>query len=86
MTTGRTASDVTLVAGCGSARERRDRGAHSVLVVADRALRDAGYAHVLGGDYFQRRAERARPTRRLVTQLERLKRHRRVTGAPAASA
>jgi transposase len=46
--------------------------AHSILIAAYHVLRDDVDYHDLGGDYFQRRADPARLTRRLVTQLERL--------------
>ena len=46
--------------------------AHSILIAAYHVLRDDVDYHELGGDYFQRRADPERLTRRLVAQLERL--------------
>ncbi len=46
--------------------------AHSILIAAYHVLRDDVDYHDLGGDYFQRRADPERLTRRLVAQLERL--------------
>jgi transposase len=46
--------------------------AHSILVAADYMLRDEIPYQELGGDYFIRREDQERLTRRLVRQLERL--------------
>ncbi len=46
--------------------------AHSILVAAYHILRDDVPYQDLGGDYFARRADPARQTRRLIAQLERL--------------
>jgi transposase len=46
--------------------------AHSILVAAYYILRDDVDYHELGGDYYARRADPERQTRRLVAQLERL--------------
>lgn len=46
--------------------------AHSILVAAYYILRDDVTYHDLGGDYFARRSDPERTTRRLVAQLERL--------------
>jgi len=46
--------------------------AHSILVAAYYMLRDDVGYHDLGGDYFTRRADPERMTRRLIAQLERL--------------
>ncbi len=46
--------------------------AHSILVAAYHVLRDDVDYKELGGDHFQRRADPARLTKRLVAQLERL--------------
>jgi transposase len=46
--------------------------AHSILIAAYHVLRDDVDYRDLGGDYFQRRADPERLTRRLVAQLERL--------------
>jgi transposase len=46
--------------------------AHSILVAAYYILRDDVAYHDLGGDYFARRSDPERQTRRLVAQLERL--------------
>jgi transposase len=46
--------------------------AHSILIAAYHVLRDDVAYKELGGDYFQRRADPARLTKRLVAQLERL--------------
>jgi len=61
-------------------RVRRRRGhkkaivavAHSILVAAYYILRDEVPYQELGGDYFVRREDQERLTRRLVRQLERL--------------
>jgi len=46
--------------------------AHSILIAAYYMLRDDIAYHDLGGDYFARRSDPERTTRRLVAQLERL--------------
>jgi transposase len=46
--------------------------AHSILIAAYHVLKDDVPYHDLGGDYFARRADPARITKRLVAQLERL--------------
>ena len=46
--------------------------AHSILVAAYHILKDDVTYQELGGDYFARRADPARITKRLVAQLERL--------------
>ena len=46
--------------------------AHSILIAAYYILRDDVDYKDLGGDYFARRADPQRQTRRLVAQLERL--------------
>jgi transposase len=46
--------------------------AHSILVAAYYILRDDVDYHDLGGDYYARRADPERMTRRLIAQLERL--------------
>jgi transposase len=46
--------------------------AHSILVAAYHILRDDIGYHELGGDYYARRSDPERMTRRLVAQLERL--------------
>jgi transposase len=46
--------------------------AHSILIAAYHVLKDDVPYHDLGGDYFARRADRQRITKRLVAQLERL--------------
>jgi transposase len=46
--------------------------AHSILIAAYHILKDDVPYHDLGGDYFARRANPERITRRLVAQLERL--------------
>jgi transposase len=46
--------------------------AHSILIAAYYMLRDDIAYHDLGGDYFARRSDPERMTRRLVAQLERL--------------
>ena len=55
--------------------------AHSILVAAYYILRDQVTYEELGGDYFVRREDQDRLTRRLVRQLERLGQH--VTLEPA---
>src|SRR5215203_165534 len=72
-------------------RVRRRRGhkkaivavAHSILVAAYYILRDERPYQELGGDYFVRREDQERLTRRLVRQLERL--GQRVTLEPVAA-
>jgi transposase len=56
--------------------------AHSILVAAYYILRDDKTYAELGGDYFIRREDQERLTRRLVRQLERL--GQRVTLEPVA--
>jgi transposase len=46
--------------------------AHSILIASYHILKDDVPYHDLGGDYFARRADPARMTKRLVAQLERL--------------
>jgi peptidoglycan/xylan/chitin deacetylase (PgdA/CDA1 family) len=46
--------------------------AHSILIASYHILKDDVPYHDLGGDYFARRADPERITRRLVAQLERL--------------
>jgi len=46
--------------------------AHSILIASYHILKDDVPYHDLGGDYFARRADPARITKRLVAQLERL--------------
>ena len=46
--------------------------AHSILIAAYHILKDDVPYHDLGGNYFTRRADLARITKRLVAQLERL--------------
>ena len=46
--------------------------AHSILIAAYYMLRDGVAYHDLGGDYYARRSDPERQTRRLVAQLERL--------------
>jgi transposase len=46
--------------------------AHSILIAAYHVLKDDVPYHDLGGDYFARRADPQRITKRLVAQLERL--------------
>ena len=46
--------------------------AHSILIAAYHVLKDEVPYQDLGGDYFARRADPARITKRLVAQLERL--------------
>jgi transposase len=46
--------------------------AHSILIAAYHILKDDVPYHDLGGDYFARRADPARITKRLVAQLDRL--------------
>jgi len=46
--------------------------AHSILIAAYYMLRDDVAYHDLGGDYYARRSDPERQTRRLVAQLERL--------------
>jgi transposase len=46
--------------------------AHSILIASYHILKDEVPYHDLGGDYFARRADPQRITRRLVAQLERL--------------
>jgi hypothetical protein len=46
--------------------------AHSILIAAYHILKDDVLYHDLGADYFARRADPERITRRLVAQLERL--------------
>ena len=46
--------------------------AHSILIAAYYMLRDDVDYHDLGGDYYARRSDPERLTRRLVAQLERL--------------
>ncbi len=46
--------------------------AHSILIAAYHILRDEIPYHDLGGDYFTRRADPQRITKRLLAQLERL--------------
>jgi hypothetical protein len=46
--------------------------AHSILVTVYYKLRDNVAYHDLGGDYFARRSDPERMTRRLIAQLERL--------------
>jgi transposase len=46
--------------------------AHSILIAAYHILKDDVPYHDLGGDYFTRRADPQRITKRLVAQLERL--------------
>ena len=58
--------------------------AHSILVAAYYVLRDQVPYEELGGDYFVRREDHDRLTRRLVRQLERLGQH--VTLEPALEA
>jgi len=58
--------------------------AHSILVAAYYILRDQVTYEELGGDYFVRREDQDRLTRRLVRQLERLGQH--VTLEPALEA
>ena len=58
--------------------------AHSILVAAYYILRDQVPYEELGGDYFVRREDQDRLTRRLVRQLERLGQH--VTLEPALEA
>jgi hypothetical protein len=73
-------------------RAKRRRGhkkaivavAHSILVAAYYILRDEVPYLELGGDYFVRREDQERLTRRLVRQLERL--GQRVTLEPALEA
>src|SRR5918995_1376405 len=57
--------------------------AHSILVAAYYILRDDKPYQELGGDYFIRREDQERLTRRLVRQLERL--GQRVTVEPATT-
>jgi hypothetical protein len=57
---------------------------HSILVAAYYMLRDDVPYEELGGDYFVRRDDQERLTRRLVRQLERL--GQRVTLEPALEA
>lgn len=46
--------------------------AHSILIASYHVLKDEVPYHDLGGDFFARRADPARITKRLVSQLERL--------------
>jgi transposase len=46
--------------------------AHSILIAAYHVIRDDVDYNDLGADYFQRRTDPERLTRRLVAQLERL--------------
>jgi hypothetical protein len=46
--------------------------AHSILIASYHVLNDDVPYHDLGGDFFARRADPARITKRLVAQLERL--------------
>jgi len=46
--------------------------AHSILIASYHILKDDVPYHDLGGDYFARRADPARITKRLIAQLERL--------------
>ena len=46
--------------------------AHTILIAAYYMLRDNIAYHDLGGDYYARRSDPERLTRRLVAQLERL--------------
>ena len=46
--------------------------AHSILIAAYHILKDDVPYHDLGSDYFTRRADPQRTTKRLVAQLERL--------------
>ena len=46
--------------------------AHSILIAAYHILKDDVPYQELGGDYFARRADPARITKRLVAQLQRL--------------
>jgi hypothetical protein len=57
--------------------------AHSILVAAYYILRDETPYQELGDDYFIRREDQERLTRRLVRQLERL--GQRVTLEPVAA-
>jgi hypothetical protein len=46
--------------------------AHSILIASYHVLSNEVPYNDLGGDFFARRADRARITKRLVAQLERL--------------
>jgi transposase len=46
--------------------------AHSILIAAHHILKDDVPYHDLGGDYFARRADPERITKRLIAQLEQL--------------
>jgi transposase len=46
--------------------------AHSILIASYHILKDEVPYQDLGGDYFTRRADPARTTKRLVAQLQRL--------------